>query len=83
MLAVILAVPALATERSRVAVAEFQRQHPCPATGSARGACLGYVVDHVRPLCAGGPDDPSNMQWPSKQAAKLKDRAERPQCRRR
>lgn len=47
-----------------------------------RGACPGYVVDHVHPLCAGGPDAPSNMQWQTVQAAKVKDRAERAQCRR-
>jgi hypothetical protein len=41
----------------------FQRANPCPSTGKARGACPGYVVDHVRPLCAAGPDLPSNMQW--------------------
>jgi hypothetical protein len=23
----------------------------------------GYVIDHFEPLCAGGADDPSNMQW--------------------
>lgn len=71
-----------ATDRSRQARAEFQRQYPCPATGKARGHCPGYVVDHVQPLCAGGPDAPSNMQWQTVQAAKVKDRAERAQCRR-
>jgi hypothetical protein len=34
----------------------FQRGHPCPSTGRKTGACPGYVVDHIRPLCAGGPD---------------------------
>lgn len=72
-----------ATKRSAAAVAEFKRQHPCPATGRARGACPGYVVDHVRPLCAGGPDEPANMQWQTRDAAKVKDRTERAQCRRR
>lgn len=72
---------AQAADRSRQARAEFQRQQPCPATGKARGPCPGYVVDHVHPLCAGGPDAPSNMQWQTVQAAKMKDRAERAQCR--
>lgn len=76
-------LPAAASERSRQAVAEFKRLQPCPATGKARGACPGYVVDHVVPLCAGGADAPSNMQWQTTQEAKVKDRAERAQCSRR
>lgn len=81
-LALLGAAPAGArTHRSRAARAEFQREHPCPSTGGARGACPGYVVDHVIPLCAGGADDPSNMQWQTMQDAKIKDRAERRECR--
>lgn len=83
ILSLVKSAPALAAERSRAAVAEFKRQHPCPTSGKARGACPSYVVDHVRPLCAGGPDDPSNMQWQTKDAAKVKDRSERTLCRRR
>lgn len=52
-----------AVERSRQARAEFVRANPCPATGRVGGACAGYQVDHVRSLCAGGVDSPSNMQW--------------------
>lgn len=43
--------------------AEFQRLHPCPSTGSPRGACPGFEVDHIQPLCAGGRDEVTNMQW--------------------
>jgi hypothetical protein len=68
--------------RSHAAVAEFKRMSPCPSTGLRRGACAGYVVDHVVPLCAGGPDAASNMQWQTVADAKVKDRAERAQCRR-
>lgn len=52
-----------AAERSRAARAEFQRHNPCPSTGRTRGPCPGYQVDHVRALCAGGTDHPSNMAW--------------------
>ena len=62
--------------------AMFVRHHPCPATGRTRGACQGYVVDHIEPLCAGGPDDPGNMQWQTVKEAKEKDRKEREMCRR-
>jgi hypothetical protein len=37
-----------------------------------RGACPGYVVDHVTPLKRGGADKPSNMQWQTKEAATQK-----------
>lgn len=89
--AVLIAIAALlplaahsdaAPVRSKQARAEFQRAAPCPATGKARGPCPGYVVDHIVPLCAGGADDPSNMAWQTAADAKVKDRAERAQCRR-
>lgn len=67
--------------RSSSAKAEFKRLQPCPSTDRPRGACPGYVIDHVVPLCAGGPDEPANMQWQTVEAAKVKDRAERRQCR--
>jgi hypothetical protein len=34
-----------------------------PSTGKRWGACAGYVRDHINPLCNGGPDAVSNMQW--------------------
>ena len=61
--------------RSHAAIAEFKCQYPCPATGAPRGLCPGYVIDHVVPLCAGGPDAPANMQWQTVVDAKVKDRA--------
>ena len=67
--------------RDHKAVAEFKRSTPCPSTGNRRGSCPGYVVDHVRPLCAGGPDHTSNMQWQTVQDAKIKDKQERKECR--
>lgn len=67
-------------ERSAVARADFMRAAPCPVTGLSRGPCPGYVMDHVIPLCAGGADHPSNMQWQTTQDAKIKDREERRMC---
>ena len=62
--------------RSATAKAEFKRQQPCPATGRSKGACPGYVIDHIQPLKRGGSDHPSNMQWQTKEAAKAKDKTE-------
>jgi hypothetical protein len=74
-----LVVPALG--RSSAELAAFKREHPCPATGARRGSCPGYVIDHVIPLCAGGIDQPSNMQWQTISDAKRKDVEERKTCR--
>ena len=63
--------------RSRSARSDFMR-----STGYSRGR-PGYVVDHVVPLCAGGADAPSNMQWQTVDEAKIKDRQERATCARR
>ena len=70
----------LRTERSARQVRAFRILYPCPATGHPRGACPGWVVDHVVPLCAGGADHPHNMQWQSAADAKVKDRDEIALC---
>src|SRR5579862_4130770 len=44
-------------------VRAFRSSHPCPSTGSVKGACNGYVVDHIKPLDRGGSDTPQNMRW--------------------
>ena len=81
-LAVVFALPCSAkTQRSTAAKHEFQRQQPCPATGQIRGKCPGYVIDHITPLCAGGPDAPQNMQWQTVADAKAKDVEEHRYCR--
>ena len=67
-------------ERSTSAKHAFETSHPCPATGRSSGPCKGYVIDHVKPLACGGADSPSNMQWQTETAAKLKDRTERAGC---
>ena len=51
--------------RSRAAVRTFLRDQET-ATPS------GYQVDHIVPLCAGGPDTPENMQLLSIEEHKAK-----------
>ncbi len=67
--------------RSSAELLAFKRANPCPSTGARRGACPGYVIDHVRPLCAGGPDRRDNMQWQTTADALAKDVEERRECR--
>ena len=50
-------------KRSQSAKVAFKQQHPCPATGAAKGPCKGFVIDHIKPLACGGADRPENMQW--------------------
>lgn len=66
--------------RSRAAVAQFKKLHPCPATGKSLGSCPGWIIDHVIPLACGGPDAPANMQWQTYADAKAKDKWERKGC---
>lgn len=84
-LALLLAVALPATaqahqHRSEAVKRAFQREHPCPSTGSKKGRCPGYVKDHINPLACGGPDSPENLQWQTTAAGKAKDRAERRGC---
>ena len=68
------------TVRSAAARRAFRREHPCPATGRLRGACPGYVIDHINPLACGGADAPFNMQWQTVAEGKSKDAVERKDC---
>ena len=63
-------------KRSPAAKDHFKKTNPCSSTGKSSGACPGYVIDHVVPLKRGGKDAFENMQWQTKEAAKLKDRTE-------
>ncbi len=67
-------------KRSEAVKDSFKRLHPCPSTGKTSGACPGYVIDHIVPLCASGPDAAYNMQWQTREQSKEKDRWERTQC---
>jgi len=49
------------THRDPAQRAAFMHEHPCPSTGKTKGRCPSYVVDHIKPLCAGGADRLSNM----------------------
>jgi hypothetical protein len=79
-LALLFALEAEARERS--VAREFQKANPCPVTGKKSGACPNFERDHVRPLCAGGADHPSNMQWLSVEQHRAKTKVDRKECRR-
>lgn len=64
------------TKRSYQSIKQFKQQNPCPANGSTKGKCPGYIIDHVQPLKRGGADHPANMQWQTKEDAKAKDKWE-------
>jgi hypothetical protein len=77
-------VPLLADariQRSAAEVLAFKRHNPCPSTGLHRGSCPGYQVDHVQPLCSGGPDTRENMQWLSVSDHRVKTRQDVRVCR--
>lgn len=61
--------------RHAVTVRQFQKQ-----TGFPKGR-PGWVVDHIIPLCAGGPDVVLNMQWQTSAESYVKDKYERQICR--
>lgn len=63
-------------KRSGAAIYQFKKHNPCPSTLERRGACPGYVIDHVIALKRGGADLPANMQWQTVLDAKLKDKWE-------
>lgn len=58
----------------------FIKRHPCPANGRVQASCPGYVVSYIKPLCAGGADRMTNMQWQSVAEAKKRDREAEKLC---
>uniref|UniRef100_UPI0032971A82 HNH endonuclease signature motif containing protein n=1 Tax=Salmonella enterica TaxID=28901 RepID=UPI0032971A82 len=56
-------------------------ENPCPSTGRTRGACAGWEIDHAAPLCAGGVDHPSNLQWLRKEDHRFKTLVDVKECR--
>lgn len=67
--------------RSKAVLRAFVKQQACPSTGLKRLPCPGYVIDHIKALACGGADDPSNLQWQTREDAKAKDRWELKECR--
>lgn len=55
---------------------------PTPRGPSPIPYRAGFERDHIVPLCLGGADDPSNMQYQPWGQAKEKDRLEAEVCRR-
>ena len=70
------AIQSTAKKRNPAMRSVFLSQNPCPSTGKTKGACPGYVVDHIVPIKRGGGDNPYNMQWQLIVDAKEKDRWE-------
>jgi len=82
VIALLAAAPADARpDRDRAQVRAFRAENPCPATGRTRGACPGYHVDHITPLCAGGADRPENMQWITREDHRFKTLVDVRECR--
>ena len=71
----------ISAKRSSKAKAEFQRANPCPVNGATRGRCPNHDIDHIEPLCAGGPDVPGNMQWITLEAHREKSLLDVHRCR--
>ena len=81
IIAALLMSIADAAARDPAQVRAFRKENPCPATGKVAGACPGYVVDHIVPLCSDGADHPNNMIWQTRAESLEKDRTEWALCR--
>lgn len=71
---------AAAFARDPAQVRAFRKANACPATTKTDGACPGWVVNHIVPLCFGGKDEPANMEWEQKAPSYKRDAFERALC---
>ncbi len=79
--ALLLCLPAVASQRSAAEVMAFKRSAICPATGKPELRCENHQVDHIEPLCAGGADTRENMQSLTIQEHRWKTRTDVRVCR--
>ena len=77
----LFAVATSADARSAKAVRIFKYHNPCPANDKRQGACPGWEVDHIKPLCLGGEDKADNMQWLTVAQHRAKTRQDLRTCR--
>lgn len=81
-LLLLVAACASAGSRDASVLHQFRKAHPCPATGKIKGACPGWQIDHIVPLCAGGADAVGNLQWLTRAAHAAKTREDVRGCKR-
>ena len=79
-LALALAIPIQALPRDAAQKHAFRKQNPCPSTGTIRGPCPGWQIDHTRALMNGGKDRPANMQWLADEHHKAKTKTDIASC---
>ena len=80
LLFILVLVSNLSFARDPKQVTEFRKTHPCPSTNKTTGACPGWIVDHLVPICFGGMDSPLNMQWQELAQSRIKDKFEMEAC---
>lgn len=60
LIALFVSYESVGAERSQSVRRAFIKEHPCPIV--VDGKCRAEV-DHAEPICAGGKDEVSNLQW--------------------
>lgn len=80
IIALWLAFSSVADARDSSQVRKFRKTHICPSTENYSGPCVGFVVNHRRPLCLGGADLPENMEWQEYKESLKTDVLEREAC---